>query len=243
MPSVRAAARRSPPASASADAQPAGAQAPVDDRRHAASRLDRSFAIVAGRSRGAEPPASPGEERPAVDHEATRAILTALAEQLGMRVDRMVFRADDMSARLLADGGAEAMMHRGVIHLDRATFDATADSNARLLAHEAAHVAQRLLLAPAARAALPAAALEEAAEVEADSVADRFAAMGRVEPVRVPLPVEARAAKTSPGLAPASARKWTLDDKVNYLAQTVRGTDPESSRASSACCPMACSTG
>ena len=225
---------------------------PRHDRRHSSNRLDQSFADVRpedgrdeprheprdgprNRKTAGAPPVSamptmppptmsasaPPDSSPS--DQAARALLGALAQQLGIRVDRIQVRTDDESARVLAAHRAEGLMDRGVVHLP-ATFDPTTKGDAGLLAHEAAHVAQRLLPAPVARVALPEASLREAAEVEASAIAESFTETGRVPRVRVPLPADARAAKAGPDVASSPARPWTLGDRINYLTQTVAAT-------------------
>ena len=102
---------------------------------------------------GFRPQATP--TGPVVDGDPARAALTArlldrLAAQLGFRAEDTRVRVDAEAARRTGPRGARGLVSDGTIWLHPGGYDPrTADGRA-LLAHEATHIAQRGIVAPAA---------------------------------------------------------------------------------------------
>src|SRR5262249_42194221 len=99
-------------------------------------------------TRGAAREARPGAAPRVRDADAARAartegLLASLAASLGLSIDSIRVHVDEEAAARTRPRGARGLMHGGVVWLDPHRYDPqTADGRA-LLAHEAAHLAQR----------------------------------------------------------------------------------------------------
>ena len=153
---------------------------------------------------------------------ATAELLGALAPALGLRVGSLRVRADEEAAARTRALGARGLAAGGTIWVDPGRYDPlTADGRA-LLAHEAAHVAQRAEIRTRPDRRSP--SLPEA-EREAAAVAAAVQE-GRIPPLPLAtLPAGAVAADTGTAVAepPAAQQEQTRRDPL----ATYRGWDLE----------------
>lgn len=133
----------------------------------------------------AEVPAAAGRGVP--DDDQLTTLLGHIAGQLGIRPGSIRIESGDGAIRITSRAGAPGVTHKGVIHIPQARLSPTTLKGRRLLAHEAAHLAQMQL--PAGGRFRKPTPLQ--AEVEAELFARRYAATRAAEPVRVALPAQA----------------------------------------------------
>jgi len=133
----------------------------------------------------AEVPAAAGRGAP--DDDQLTTLLGHIASQLGIRPGSIRIESGDGAIRITSQAGAPGVTHKGVIHIPQARLSPTTLKGRRLLAHEAAHLAQMQL--PAGGRFRKPTPLQ--AEVEAELFARRYAATRTAEPVRVALPTQA----------------------------------------------------
>jgi len=186
----------------------------------------------------------PPTRRPARDHRATRvvdadrrrarateALLGALAPALGLDVGALRVRADEEAAVRTRPRAARGLAADGTIWLDPARYDPLRADGRALLAHEAAHVAQR-----AEARTRPDRRPPSLAEAEWEAAAVAAAVHeGRTPPLpRATLPPGAPAADTGAAVAAPPApqqdeagrdpleayRKWS--DELDALVPAVR---------------------
>ncbi len=163
-----------------ATAPPVPERAPEPQARtngHSPSRLNRTFA---------ETPSVAAPD--GLDPDA-RAILAHIAGQLGIRLDQIRIRTDAEARMIVTSRDAQGVAKDGVVYLRSETLDFTSRSGRRVLAHEAAHIAQSLLPDAANKPSkrIP-------AEIEAETFAERYVATHTGAPVRIPLPAHVPAA-------------------------------------------------
>ncbi len=198
-----------------AAAQPANAAVPAEavaepkqeNGASAASKLNRTFAAVPVASGAAAAPA-----------EALLSLVRDLASKLGIRADQIRLRVDHEAQMVVTSRDAEGVARSGVMYLRSENFDPTSRSGRRVVAHEAAHIAQSLLpgaaLEPAARTRVP-------AEIEADVFADQYTSTRTAARMKVPLPPEFAAAdKDYKSLVESAgqSRKAEIDQIVSLLS-------------------------
>ena len=161
---------------------PAPAAAPPDkvpqttprSRANHSSNLNVTFAAIPAASSGDGDDSARALGRLAAD----------LARQLGIRTDQIRVRMDREAGMIVTSRDAQGVAQNGVVYLRSEVFDPTSRTGRRLLAHEAAHIAQTLLPEAAQE---PAGRTRGAAEIEAEVFAETFAAARVGKPVRVPL--------------------------------------------------------
>ena len=166
------------------DAQPDLAAAPTTTPAPGARRIRPA---APGGGHFAEVPTAANGD---ADGEALKALLIHMAGQLGIRPGSIEIRTGPDAERLTGERGARGVAHEGVIHIPQARLAPRTSEGRRLLAHEAAHVAQMRLPAPARPR------LRARAEVEAETFARRYAATRVAEPMRVALTPQAVVADT-----------------------------------------------
>ncbi|MCW8084277.1 eCIS core domain-containing protein [Sabulicella glaciei] len=138
-------------------------------RPRPAARGDRHFAEVPAAVGGGDP-----------DGEALKALLTHLAGQMGMRPGSLEVRVGPEAERLASVRRAAGVAHDGIIHIPQARLAPCTPEGRRLIAHEAAHVAQMRRTTPAR----PSRRDHARAEVEAETLARRYVATRVADPVR-----------------------------------------------------------
>lgn len=171
----------------------AAAPAPAQQQRKA------SVPACAPARRPSRPPARPlsppreaGVGQASARAERTRAVIGDLAPRLGLDPSRLVVRDDDAAGRFVAARGASGVQESGRVHLHPAYYDPATVAGRYLLAHEAAHVAQRA--ETVLRPDRPAPS-RLAAEREADTIARAFAEGRSFAPPVAVLPYGAVAAE------------------------------------------------
>ncbi|MFI9307273.1 eCIS core domain-containing protein [Streptomyces triculaminicus] len=145
-----------------------------------------------------------------VDADSTRAdrtahLLARLAGQLGFRISEAKIVVDEEAARRTAPRGARGLLADGVIWLHPDRYDPATAAGRALLAHEAAHLAQR----GARRHLAPVATLTDA-EAEAARAATDFAEGRELTAVSAALPDGAAAADTGAQVLDTYAREITV---------------------------------
>lgn len=144
---------------------------------------------LAALSTGGEPPDPASGRLTPQQRDALRAWIGVVAGQLGLMPGQVPIRLEEEPEWRVFPSEADGVASRGIIHLRSETFDPTSVRGRRLVAHEAAHVAQTLV---PARVEATRTDVEREAEEFAEQVVSTFTA-SRVE---VSLPLEEVAANT-----------------------------------------------
>lgn len=165
-----------------ANTTPAGAVAQKPE--NGATKLNRDFSVTVTAAGGAN--GNPGEEQA----EAVREFLRQLLGQLGIPESRLDIRFNREAAGVAANYSANGVFKGGVVYLAPRMVTPETESGRRVMAHEAAHLAQSFAETPAAAPEDDFDVLE-AAEAEANRVAAEYEATGTVAPVQVALPAAA----------------------------------------------------
>jgi len=100
---------------------------------------------LAALSSGAEPPDPAAGRLTQQQRDALRAWIGVVAGQLGLTPGQVRIRIEEEPEWRVLSTEADGVATRGTIHLRSETFDPTSVRGRRLVAHEAAHVAQTLI--------------------------------------------------------------------------------------------------
>ncbi|MDQ1300494.1 MAG: hypothetical protein QG637_412, partial [Chloroflexota bacterium] len=136
-------------------------------------------------------------------------LLRQLGAGMGFDASRVDLRIDAAAAARINARGGQALQENWAIDLHPGRFDPSSESGRFLLAHEAAHVAQRHVAG--ARAS------SRAAEREADFVGRSFAMDGRVVRPVIALPDLGAAAFDGSEFDPAAFRELVLENHSHEI--------------------------